>query len=163
MEDKKINVADEPMTMVYVCSPYRVTDAKNGTPEYDEKLKANIKRAKCACRLLSMFGYVPVAPHLYFTQFLDDATPEERELGMLLGAEMLCKCDELWTFGDKITEGMQREIAQAKASGIKVRHFKIPNFFNDVLPNTERYSDIVEMLELIVKVQLKLLRQKWQR
>ena len=30
---------------------------------------------------------------------------------MLLGRELLCGCDELWVFGERISEGMEVEIA----------------------------------------------------
>ena len=117
----------EQRKLVYVCSPYRVRNAKPGTEAYQKELDANIRRAKSACKLITDLGYIPIAPHLYFTQFLDDETPEERELGMLLGSELLAKCDELWAFGTEATEGMQREIAQAKANGMKALGFKSPD------------------------------------
>ena len=72
----------EQRKLVYVCSPYRVRNAKPGTEAYQKELDANIRRAKSACKLVTDLGYIPIAPHLYFTQFLDDETPEERELGM---------------------------------------------------------------------------------
>ena len=30
-------------------------------------------------------GYIPIAPHLLFPQFLDDNKPKERELGLFSG------------------------------------------------------------------------------
>ena len=52
---------------------------------------------------------IPFAPHLLFTQFLDDAQLEERRLGLHMGVEMLRLCDALWAFGEP-TQGMQAEM-----------------------------------------------------
>jgi hypothetical protein len=55
-------------------------------------------------------GNIPIAPHVYFTQFLDENSEEERTLGISMGIELLKMCDELRVCGDKITEGMKMEI-----------------------------------------------------
>ena len=52
---------------IFVCSPYRPT-SKTEECRKDE-LMANINRAKTACRILTTLGFLPMAPHLYFTQF----------------------------------------------------------------------------------------------
>ena len=115
---------EEPMMKVYVCSPFRPVSKD---PKRAEKVLArNIRRAKFACELLTKLGYLPIAPHLYFPQFLNDNNPEERENGMMLGRELLCGCDELWVFGRHISEGMEAEIRQAKASDIPVRYCDEP-------------------------------------
>ena len=117
-------LGNEPMTKVYVCSPFRPVSTN---PKRAEKVLArNIRRAKFACEILTKLGYLPIAPHLYFPQFLDDNNPEERETGMMLGRELLCGCDELWVFGQHISEGMEAEIKQAKASDIPVRYCDEP-------------------------------------
>lgn len=117
-------LGNEPMTKVYVCSPFRPVSTN---PKRAEKVLArNIRRAKFACELLTKLGYLPIAPHLYFPQFLDDNNPKERETGMMLGRELLCGCDELWVFGQHISEGMEAEIKQAKASDIPVRYCDEP-------------------------------------
>jgi hypothetical protein len=41
----------------------------------------------------------------------------------LLLSELLEKCDELWAFGDKISEGMTGEIARAGELGLRVKRF----------------------------------------
>ena len=104
---------------IYVCSPFR--PRAKGPDRAAAELKRNIDRAKKACRMLARLGAIPIAPHLYFTQFLDDTTPEERELGLLLGQELLKGCDELWAFSEHISEGMAQEIAIASKLGIPVR------------------------------------------
>lgn len=87
--------------MVYICSPLRGDVAMN------------IQRANRFCRFASQNEVLPLAPHTIFTQWLDDNIPDEREAGIYLGLELLTKCDEVWVFGEKISEGMAREIQLA--------------------------------------------------
>lgn len=54
---------------------------------------------------------------------MNDADEDERELGIYMGLVLLTKCKELWVFGEKITEGMLREIKRAKWRNIPVRYF----------------------------------------
>ena len=98
------------MKIVYICSPLR--------GDYER----NIKRAKCLCRKAAIeHNVIPIAPHIYFTQFLDDANADERQLGMDLGLELLERCDEVWVdVIDDPSEGMNAEIALAKSLGIPV-------------------------------------------
>jgi hypothetical protein len=118
MENKEI-------TTVFVCSPYR-PQSKDPKVARDQ-LSVNIERAKLACRLLAKLGYLPLAPHLYFTGFLDDADAAEREEGMTLGMEWLAQSDEVWAFGDEVSEGMAKEISYAKELGIPVRMLSEPS------------------------------------
>jgi hypothetical protein len=76
----------------------------------------NVRRAEEYCGLVAREGHIPFAPHVYFTQFLDDENPEERELGMSMGLEVLERCDELWVFpvNGVISQGMTVEIRLAK-------------------------------------------------
>ena len=97
--------------LVYICSPY--------SGDVDE----NVKAAREYCRLAVDKGYIPVAPHLLYPQFMDDSDRDERELGLFFAIVLLGKCDELWVFGERISNGMSREIAKAKKRGIPVRYF----------------------------------------
>lgn len=60
-------------------------------------------------------GTAPVVPHFY-ALCLNDDIPSEREIGLSAGMSLLWFCDELWIFGDEITEGMRREIDFCKIS-----------------------------------------------
>lgn len=97
---------------VYICSPCR--------GDYEQ----NIAKARYYCRTI-MTHYpdvIPLAPHIYFTQFLDDTVQNERSLGMEAGLELLDMCDEIWVYGiDNPSEGMQAEIDYAMKNGITVR------------------------------------------
>jgi hypothetical protein len=67
-------------------------------------------------------GVKPIAPHLYFPQFLDDERESERDLGIQMGLSLLKGCSQLWYFGDTVTMGMKHEIDEANRLGIPVRH-----------------------------------------
>lgn len=98
------------MKKVYVVSPY------------SGAVKQNVEFARKCCRKLSDEGCIPFAPHLLFTQFLDDDIPQERERGIQFGLELMKLCDEVVVCGDYISRGMGAEIACAKDLGIPVRH-----------------------------------------
>ena len=103
------------MKKVYICSPCR-GDYTN-----------NIQRAKEYSRTAAMQGCIPITPHIYLTQFMDDTVPAERELGLSIGRELVLMCDELWAFGlDCPTAGMAAEIELARERGIPVLNgFKV--------------------------------------
>ncbi len=97
--------------IVYICSPYS-GDVENNTT---------------AARKYSRFaveqGYIPIAPHLLFPQFLDDDNPKERQLGLFFGNAIMSKCSEVWVFGNTITSGMEEEIERAGWKNYRVRYF----------------------------------------
>lgn len=113
------------VTTVFVCSPYRA-QSKDPAVEKDQ-LEANVERARRACRILVKLGYLPLAPHLYFTSFLDDNDAGEREDGLTLGLEWLAQADEVWVFGEEISEGMSLEIAAARKQGKPVHMMPEPS------------------------------------
>lgn len=110
---------------IFVCSPYRAASKDPGCRK--DELTANVERARNACRILSFLGYLPLAPHLYFTQFLKDDDEKERQEGMELGLRWLEQADEVWMFGKTISEGMSKEIAYAKELDKPVRCFPEPS------------------------------------
>lgn len=75
------------MKKVYICSPCR--------GDYEN----NIQRAKEFSRAAVERDCIPITPHIYLTQFMDDTVPAERELGLSIGRELVLMCDELWAFG----------------------------------------------------------------
>ena len=74
-------------------------------------------RARQYCKFAVNKGRIPLAPHLYFPQFMSEA--DEREKAMDMNFELLRLCGEVWVFGEQITEGMAMEIERAR----KVRYF----------------------------------------
>ena len=97
--------------LVYIASPFA------GDTE------RNTERARGYCRLAVSKGCIPLAPHLLYPQFMDDDDREIRELGIFFALVLLSKCDELWVFGERISDGMSREIAKAERRGIPVRYW----------------------------------------
>ena len=92
---------------VFICSPFR------------GDMEGNARKAAAYSRMACEEGYLPIAPHLLFPQFLNEGIEEERQLGIAMGMELLNTCDEVWVFGEA-TEGMAAEIAHATAQGKKV-------------------------------------------
>ena len=106
--------------IVYICSPYA------------GDVEVNTANAKRYCRFAYRSNAIPIAPHLLYPQFLNDADPDEREDGLFMGLVLLSKCRELWVFGDNISRGMQAEIAKAKNRNMTVRYFT--NDLKEVTP-----------------------------
>ena len=99
--------------LVYICSPLR------------GDVLENQQRARGFCRLALQAGYIPIAPHIYFTQFLDDDSPEERAQGIEAGLELLKLCRKMWVFlppGGEPSQGMKQEIDFAQKYGIKIKY-----------------------------------------
>ena len=97
--------------VVYICSPYA------------GDVEKNVKAAQRYSRFAVDAGYLPLAPHLLFPQFLNDQDPKERELGMFFGNVLMTKCIELWVFGGTISSGMADEIERAKRRNYTIRYF----------------------------------------
>lgn len=96
--------------LIFICSPYR------------GDVETNTQNARRYCRFVLEQNGIPFAPHLLFTQFLNDDDDTERRVGLCLGVEMLKRCDELWAFGQP-TDGMALEIQEAMRLGVRVRRF----------------------------------------
>ncbi len=99
------------MKKVYICAPLG-GDAGG-----------NIERAKRYARYALKCGAAPVVPHFY-ALCLDDGVPEEREAGMAAGLSLLWFCDELWVFGDRVTEGMASEIQFGQSLNIRTKSIR---------------------------------------
>ena len=97
--------------IVYICSPYA------------GDIERNVRAARNYCRFAVDKGFIPIAPHLLFPQFLNDADPRERELGLFFGNALMRKCSEVWVFGGNITAGMQAEIKRARWKNYRLRCF----------------------------------------
>ena len=93
---------------VFICSNYR------------GDVEANVDNAIHWCKEATNQGYLPIAPHLYFPQFLNDDIPSERESGIAWGIDILNDCDELWICSENISDGMKREIEYARTQGIPI-------------------------------------------
>lgn len=97
--------------IVYICSPYA------------GDVEGNTQAARRYSRFAVEKGYIPIAPHLLFPQFLNDSDPKERQLGLFFGNALMSKCSEVWVFGSRISAGMESEIDRAKWKNYRLRYF----------------------------------------
>lgn len=97
--------------IVYICSPY------------SGDVEANVDAARRYCRFAVEQGYIPIAPHLLFPQFLNEESPKERQLGLFFGNALMSKCSEVWVFRDHISPGMEAEIRRARWKNYRLRYF----------------------------------------
>lgn len=111
------------MKRVFICSPFSPDGETK--EEMEKELSCNIKEAQMACRYAVRKGCIPYAPHLFFTQFLDDGDRKERKKGQELGLIWLEDCDELWVIGRRISSGMLRELSKAVEWGIPIKFYVV--------------------------------------
>lgn len=97
--------------IIYICS------------RFSGDVKQNVKAAQRFSRFAVDKGFIPVAPHLLFPQFLDDDNPAERQLGLFFGNALMSKCAEVWVFGNTISSGMAAEIKRAEWKRYRLRYF----------------------------------------
>lgn len=131
------------MKKIFICSPFR------------GDIEANTAKAKFYAMVLAKSGSIPIAPHLYFPQFLDENSQNERMTGIEMGVELMNECDEVRVYGFNITEGMKFELDHAREKKIPVRMCdEEMNFVNiRTLPvddrATKEYRRAIEGLRLI--------------
>ncbi len=102
------------MKRVFVCSPLRANE--------DRTMEENISVAKELCRKTIVAGHAAFAPHVLYTQFLDDTIESERENGIQAGIKFLEVCEELWVYTPNgISGGMQHEIDYCKDNKIDIK------------------------------------------
>ena len=97
--------------VVYICSPF------------SGNVERNTENARRYCRFAVDSGYIPLAPHLLFPQFMNDKDTDERRLALFMDIALLSKCAQLWVFGGNITKGMDIEIEKAKYKRQPIRYF----------------------------------------
>ncbi len=95
--------------LVYICSPY------------SGDTQRNLESARRYSRFAVDSGAIPLTPHLMLPQFMDEQS--ERDLALFMDIIFLGKCDELWVFGSRISQGMKAEIDRAKQRRMKIRYF----------------------------------------
>ena len=97
------------MRKVYVCAPL------------GGNIEENLKKVKTYTAYALRCGTAPVVPHFY-AECLDDNDPKDREIGLAAGMSLLWLCDEVWVFGDTVTDGMRAELKFCKNLNIRTRH-----------------------------------------
>lgn len=97
--------------IVYICSPF------------SGDIEGNTEKARKYCKFAVNCGCIPIAPHLFFPQFMSDDDPKERNLAIFMDIVLLSKCAELWVFGETVSKGMSMEIEKAKRKNQPIRYF----------------------------------------
>ena len=97
------------MQKVYVCSQYGTRGNK----------ETNLEFAKLFCMAVIEEGKIPICPHLFLAEVLNDDVESQRAAGLKIGLELLKDCQELRIYS-RISEGMKAEILKAEELGIQV-------------------------------------------
>ena len=127
------------MKKIYICSPYQ------NNPVY------NTKVALRAAEAVTMINCMPIVPHIYFTQFLDENNQDQRNFGINCGIELLKSCDELWIIGTKITDGMLLELDIAKEIEIPVKIYVLNDKMLEPITDYDlkKYKDLQYMAQYL--------------
>lgn len=104
---KKLNY----LPIVYICLPF------------SGDVDVNTEIARQCSRFAISKSTIPIAPHLLIPQFMDDLDEKERQHAIRMNLILLGRCEELWVFGDELTNGMRQEIHRAKSRNMIIRWF----------------------------------------
>lgn len=128
--------------LIFVCSPYS-GDVKENTWVAAEVCKAIQRKT----------SYLPVAPHLYFPQFLNDNVQSERKAGIEYGLELMDKCVAVIAVNKdgEMSAGMKKEVKYARNNGKPVLSF---DSYRELL--TVASSESTQNLEYYIKEMLRL-------
>ena len=96
---------------VYICAPLG--------GQVNENLQNAVRYTEYALKT----GAAPITTHFY-ALCLNDHNPVERRMGMEAGQSLLWFCDEMWIFGDEITDGMREEIRFCQNMKIKTKRIR---------------------------------------
>ena len=97
----------------YICSPLSAPDTKG--------VSHNMDMARFYMERMQVFYHCRTfASHAYLPLMLDDSIPEEREIALRIGMELMDLCNTLIICGRCISSGMAGEIKEAFVKGMKV-------------------------------------------
>jgi len=84
-------------------------------------VEGNLKKVVAICKNLHKHGQIPIFPSFTWRQYLDDSEAS-KELARQVNREYFLRCmvDEVWFYGDHMSEGMRQEALLAACEyGIK--------------------------------------------
>lgn len=99
------------MKKVYICAPL------------EGNVLQNLQNAKRYANYALQCGTAPVVPHFYALCREEEPLPD-RELDKEARRALLWFCDEIWVFGDEMTDEMRYEIMFCKSLGIRVQNIR---------------------------------------
>lgn len=87
------------------------------------EIKFNVRVARLIARKVLNEGFIPIVPHIYFTQFLDDRNYYEHKQGTEIALDLLRESDRATVviIDGQISEGMKAEIECANELGMTVQ------------------------------------------
>jgi len=87
-------------------------------------VRKNVKKILEICKRVHTKDIIPFPPYLASLEYLDDNNEQDRVLGIDSALETIRRgmIDELWVYGDNISDGMKEEIKVAEDKGIPVIH-----------------------------------------
>ena len=98
---------------IYLCSPYVGNGACTGGLSLEDRIARNVSYAKRMMKRFLEAGHTVFAPHLLYTQVLDENT--QRQIGLDAGLAFLEVCDVVVVCADfGVSEGMKAELLHAK-------------------------------------------------
>lgn len=84
--------------------------------KYAGDIEHNVRVAQALCRMALEAELAPFAPHLLYTQFVDDSDLAQRDLGISMGLRYMETCDVVWVYvGEGVSDGMRREVEHAQS------------------------------------------------
>lgn len=96
---------------VYICAPHSDSDQRS------------IEITQRYCRFAVDRGYLPIAPQLYFSQFIDCKNLRDKNTVISMSNILMKKCAEVWVFGERLSKQMEAEIKRAEETQRPVRYF----------------------------------------
>ena len=122
---------------VYVCSPLSAPTA--------EGINENMAKAGLYARKVGqMLHCRAIAPHSFLPKYLNDNIPEEREIALKFGIDILNISDAIVVCGKVISSGMKAEIEFAKEKGIPIIYY---DEVDDGLVSTLLLEDGTEIIK----------------
>ena len=87
------------------------------------KARGNILKILAICQHIHRGNVLPIAPYLTPLSYLDDNVDNEKTLSLKYNKEFFTRkiIDELWLYGDTVTENMNNEIKLAKQNDIPIK------------------------------------------
>ena len=120
------------MKIIYICSRYK--------PDENHSVEFHRAVAATACRSIinESANCIPIAPHLYLPQFMDDENMVERKAALTYGKHILKRCHAMKVIvvDNIISDGMKAEIELTEG----------------IMPVDYFYATKAEMEELIEKI-----------
>ena len=79
---------------------------------YRGDIAVNKAKAREYAKIAIQRGYIPIVPHLWLTEILDDNIKAERQMGLEMCLELVARCDVFFLCGD-VSGGMAKEYQRA--------------------------------------------------